>query len=304
MTPPVPVTVGIPSYARGDCVFTPIERVLACNPPPAEIIVHVDASDGGLERRIHEKFPHVRILSSQYRIGPGGGRDRCLRAASHPYFASFDDDSWPVDPDYFARVVAHFEQMPSAACLGATIFHRNQPCPPLSDTLTLISSFTGCGEAMRVAPYLASQGYTDRATPYGIEELDVSIQFHAAGHHLVECGDLRVFHDTILSHHTKPEVTAGTIANAALLAWLRYPLVWWPFAILQYVNVIRFMIREQRFDGILSGIVQTPAVVWRYRHHRFPVPAQTLASYLLSRYHHGPVSPHALLPSHPISHET
>jgi GT2 family glycosyltransferase len=283
MTPPVPVTVGIPTYARGDCVLTPIERVLACDPPPAEIIVHVDASDGGLEKRIHEKFPHVRILSSQNRIGPGGGRDRCLRAASHPYFASFDDDSWPVDDDFFSRVVKHFKTEPKAAGLAAMIYHQNQVRPELTVQTEPSSCFTGCGHAMRVGAYRECDGYVDRSVAYGIEELDISMQLHAAGWLIHKCMDLRVYHDTVLAHHYRSEITAGTIQNASILTYVRYPIVLWPYGLLQYCNLIRFMVLQRRFQGLLAGIFGTPRAVWRHRHLRRPLTVKAVASYLASR---------------------
>lgn len=279
----VPITVGIPTYARGQCVLNPLERILACDPVPAEVIVHVDASDGELEKQISAQFPTVRLISSINRIGPGGGRDRCLRAANHPYFASFDDDSWPVDADFFARVMRHFEREATAGCLAAVMHHRNQPCPDLVEKAERTSSFTGCGEAMRVDAYLAGEGYIDRSVPYGIEELDVAMQFHAAGWKILECQDLRVFHDTVLAHHVRAEITAGTVENAALLTWLRYPVVLWFYGFLQYVNVIRFMITQLRFSGLLQGILGTPLVIWRHRHLRRPLSVRAVVSYLLSR---------------------
>lgn len=278
-----PITVGIPTYARGDCVLTPIEHILACDPVPAEIIVHVDVSDGQLETRIRERFPSVKILSSPNRIGPGGGRDRCLRAATQPFFASFDDDSWPVDTNFFACVVSHFEKSPNAGCLAAVIYHRTQPCPELSEKSERTSSFTGCGEAMRVDAYRQGSGYIDRSVPYGIEEIDVSMQLHANGWQILECHDLRVFHDTVLTHHFRAEITRGTIENAALLAWLRYPILAWPYALLQFANVVRFMTFECRFDGILQGILGAPLAIWEYRRLRRPLSLQSVISYLASR---------------------
>jgi GT2 family glycosyltransferase len=277
------ITVGIPTYSRGDCVMQPIKRVLACRPAPAEVIVHVDVSDCELETRIQREFPSVIVLSSKHRIGPGGGRDRCLRAATQPYFVSFDDDSWPEDDDYFACIQRYFENYPNVACLEAQIYHRGEVCPERVNEARWLSSYTGCGYALRTNVYETLSGLIDRAIPYGLEEPDLSMQMHAAGWKILRCGEIRVFHDTELGHHSNPDITAGTIGNAALLAWLRYPVNWWPYALLQYVNVIRFMITSGRWSGILEGVIGTPLLIWKYRCLRKVLSGKSVGSYLFSR---------------------
>lgn len=284
MSHPASVTVGIPTYARGDRVFTPLEHILACDPPPAEVIVHIDACDGSLEQRIRETFSQVRILSSQNRIGPGGGRDRCLRAASQPYFASFDDDSWPLNADYFARVVTHFSQATDLAGLAACISLGNQIAPPASPITKRVQDYPGCGHALRVDAYRNISGYVDRPVAYGLEEVDVALQLHAAGLRLLNCGDLRVFHDTELVYQPRPEITAASIENAALLAWLRYPVALWPLALLQYANTIRSMLTSRGFSGITTGVLRTPIELWRHRRQRRPLTSKAVRSYLWHRH--------------------
>jgi GT2 family glycosyltransferase len=283
MTKSVPITVGIPTFARGELVFKPIERLFACDPAPAEIIVHIDASDGELAQQITSAFPSVRVLTSAHRVGPGGGRHRCLLAATHEVFASFDDDSWPVDADYFARLMAHVADSPKAACFAATITQRNEPMPPLQAATASVTDYTGCGFAVRTSVYRSLSGFVDRPTAYGLEERDLALQLHAAGHQVMLCNDLRVFHDTDLNHHNRPEITAATIVNAALLVWLRYPPSLWPYGVLQFANVIWFMVRRGRLGGIARGLLRTPASLWRFRRLRQSLPAAGVHSYLKAR---------------------
>jgi len=281
---PAPISVGIPTYARGDKVETVIERVLACQPPPAEVIVHVDQSNGELEKALAVRFPALRLLSSVKRVGPGGGRHRCLMAASEPIFASFDDDSVPIDPDYFARLVEHFSKNPSAACLAAVIFHRGDSTPELGNSVKEVPDYIGCGYAMRVEMYRTVPGHFDRTVPYGFEERDVTLQLNDAGWHVLLCEDLRVFHDTILSHHGRPEITSGTIENAVLLAWLRYPVSFWFYGMLQVGNLLFSLLKQGRFAGVTTGLLRSPVVVWNHRRLRKPVSARTLQANIQLRH--------------------
>src|SRR5262245_20188894 len=115
MTGTVPVAVLIPTYNRGTAVLSVLEKIQACDPRPIEIWVHVDPADGILESELSRHFPNVRVLTSATRLGPGGGRHRCLLACNAPYAASFDDDSYPVDADFFRRVEELFLEHPNVA---------------------------------------------------------------------------------------------------------------------------------------------------------------------------------------------
>src|SRR5262249_31222328 len=91
----------IPTYNRGLAVLSVLGKIQDCDPRPSEIWVHIDCADGILEGEITRRFPEVRILTAIDRLGPGGGRHRCLSACTSPYAVSFDDDSYPVDADFF-----------------------------------------------------------------------------------------------------------------------------------------------------------------------------------------------------------
>lgn len=279
------VTLGIPTYQRGDKVLQALRQVMACDPAPAEVMVFLDGGkDAGLQRRLHAEFPAVKLLSSSTRLGPGGARHRMLQSASQPWFVSLDDDSWPVDPDFFSRLGRHIDAADGVAVLAAVIHHRGQEMPEPAGWVRQVSDYTGCGHAMRVAAYRDATGYIDRPNAYGLEERDVALQLHAAGWHVRRCGDLRIFHDTSLGHHREPALVAATVENAALLAWLRYPVALWPYGLLQYANVIRFMIGRCRIKGLVRGLLNTPREIWRHRRLRRPLPWDGVWSYLRLRH--------------------
>src|SRR5262249_51045032 len=101
-------------------------KIQKCDPKPAEIWIHIDQADGTLEGVLHENFPDIRVLTSPIRMGPGGGRHRCLLACTTPYAVSFDDDSYPIDADFFAKAERLFTEHSQVAVFGASIWCRDE----------------------------------------------------------------------------------------------------------------------------------------------------------------------------------
>ena len=111
---------------------------------------------------------------------------------------------------------------------------------------------------------------------YGMEEEDLALRLLDRGRTLLHCPCLRVFHDTDRSHHNSALITSGTIANIALLAWLRYPARYWPYGVLQVANRCIWCMRVGRRRGIISGLTQIPGHLWKHRHLRAPVSPQAM----------------------------
>lgn len=240
-------------------------------------------SDGRLEHRIARQFPDVRILTSPVRLGPGGGRNRCLQSCTSPYAVGFDDDSYPVDVDFFAGVAKLFADYPHAAIFGASIWQRGEAAKPRTGELRRCVSYVGCGYAIRLAAFREIRGYLPRPVPYGMEETDVSLQLYAAGWTIFESGDLRVFHDTTLSHHGSAEITAGIVTNIALFAFLNYPVVLWAWGLLQIANFLGYCIRVGRIKGLMTGLLEIPGDCYRNRRYRRPFGLSTVVRFLRYR---------------------
>lgn len=283
MAQKAPVAVVIPTYNRGTAVVSVVEKVLACNPQPAEIWIHIDQSDGGLERELTGRFPGVNLLSSTSRLGPGGGRHRCLLACGMPYAVSLDDDSWPVDADFFAAIEPLFSKHPRAAIFGASIWHRSEPEKRRTNLVHRVASFVGCGHAMRVAAYRELRGYLSRPTAYAIEESDVGLQLFVRGWQVFAAEELRVYHDTDRSHHDAAEITASTITNLALLAFLHYPAMDFGRGAAQVANRIAFCLQKGRIRGIAAGLGGILTECYRNRNLREPIGHEALMEYLRLR---------------------
>jgi GT2 family glycosyltransferase len=279
----VPIAVIIPTYNRGLAVLTALDKIQECDPKPAEIWIHIDSDDGILNRELNQRYPQVRVLTSRIRLGPGGGRHRCLLACNTPYAVSFDDDSYPVDTEFFSSVERLFSEHSRVAIFAARIWHKHEAAKVRIESLVPCPSYIGCGYAIRLAAYRQVRGYLARPIPYGMEENDLSLQLFEAGWRICEAGNLRVFHDTDLKHHNSPEITSGTITNIGLCAFLNYPVVGWGWGLAQVANIVLCSARMGRIRGICSGIFRIPGDCYRNRRHRNPIAWHSLRKFLKFR---------------------
>lgn len=278
-----PVSVIIPTYKRVNALSKTLNVVRTFDPQPSEIIVHVDAGDSETAPWLSKSAPDVHVLESAERVGPGGGRNRLMDAASEPYVVSLDDDSYPLDRDYLQRIVTSFKRNPEAGVLSAVVWHRGEEPEPSRDMIGEVSDFMGCGCAYRMSAWDATSGYLPRPVPYGMEETDLVLQLLDAEWTVLQDYRLRILHDTTLAHHDDPFRTAGSIANAALLPYVRYPVQYLPWGVAQYVNKIVWTARAGRANGIPDGLWHTVREIWRYRSHRDPVSVHAVRRYRMLR---------------------
>jgi GT2 family glycosyltransferase len=274
------ITAIVTAYERVDQTLLTLQRLLSCEPQPDEIIVHVDGSQMQCEMAIRDAFPELEILRSEMHVGPGGGRNKLVTAAKYEFVASFDDDSRPVDTDYFARIQTLFDKFPTASILCAAVYQQGQAISPDRLVAEWVSDFTGGACVYRRTPFLATGGYVPLSMAYGMEEVDLALRLHAQGGKILRTPWLRVFHDTDLKRHAHPEVTAGSIANLALLTYLRYPPSLWLVGIGQCFNRILWLIRKRRWRGILTGLKRIPLHIRQHQQYRNLLPAEAVYSYL------------------------
>ncbi|MBT6272735.1 MAG: glycosyltransferase family 2 protein [Chromatiales bacterium] len=285
------VSVVIPTFERVDELVVTLDKIRSCQPAPAEIIVHVDGGDRVTARALREfRGADLKVLHSQKRLGPGGGRNRAIAAALHEIVVSLDDDSFPLDGDFFARVTTLIDRFPMAAVVGATIYHRDEPLQASVDEVVLSADFVGCGCVYRRSAFLGTLGYQPLTMAYGTEEVDVALQLHDQEATILLSRALRVRHDTDRSHQASARVTAAHITNTALLAWLRYPVTSCWFGAVQVASRVLWPIKNGRVAGILTGLVAIPIVIWRHRHARHPIRQITLERFL--RLRRAAIDPH------------
>lgn len=273
----------VTAYERIDQTLNTLRIITACDPRPDEILVHVDANQTACEKAIHHAFPDVRVITSSERVGPGGGRNKLMNLAACEFVASFDDDSYPIDSDYFARVLKLFEQFPDASVICAALYHVGEAIALDERKAQWTADFSGGACVYRRQAFLDAGGYVPLAVAYGMEEVDLALRLHARGGKILSSSWLRVFHDTDLKRHAEPQVTAGSIANLALLAYLRYPVSLWSIGLLQCANRVLWLLRHGRRRGIWRGLTMIPGHLLLHRRFRETVSNRAVRSYLALR---------------------
>ena len=278
-----PVSAIVAAYQRTEETLVTLRKIQECRPPPAEILVHVDGNQTDYAVAIRAAFPGVRVLVSGGNLGPGGSRNKLVAAAGHEWVASFVDDSHPHDGDYFSRAARATQGFSDAAVYAANIYHRGEPVPDEVLHNVQQADFVSGGCVFSRTAFLEAGGYVPLPVAYGMEEVDLALRLNARGKSVFRVPRLRVFHDTELERHAAPDITAGSIANIALLTYLRYPPSYWPVGLGQILNRVRWLTTYRRWAGVCSGLASIPRHCWRHRQFRKPVPAASLQSYLALR---------------------
>lgn len=270
------ISVVIPTFKRVPQLLRTLEVLTAFDAPPAEIIVHVDGGDH-LSSSVINSFPgEIRILESSVTLGPGGSRNRLLQEAKNEIVVSLDDDSFPIDSDFFAAVAAAIERHPMAGVIAMNIIHDGEAMIDRSSTAFEVVDFVGCGCVYRRQVFLRLQGYIPVQPAYGVEEADLALQLIDSGWDIVHDNDLRVRHATTRSHQASAKVTAAHISNIALLAFLRYPPSYWIYGVAQVLNRVLWSLKNMRTAGVLRGLAEIPGKLWRFRKFRRPVSPRTM----------------------------
>ena len=273
----------VTAYERIEQTLATLKVIQSCAPAPDEILVHVDDNRLECAGAIRNAFPGVRVLLSHERVGPGGGRNKLLAAAMHDLVASFDDDSYPIDSDYFARARDLFAKHEVASVICAALYHRGETIALDERRAAWTADFCGGACVFRRRAFLEAGGYVPLPVAYGMEEVDLALRLHARGGRILTTSWLRVFHDTDLQRHGDPRVTAGSIANLALLAYLRYPLSLWVVGFGQCFNRVVWLLRHGRRRGIWTGMTMIPAHLRAHREYRLPLAFREVKSYLALR---------------------
>lgn len=252
------ISVMITSRNRREDLQRTLSQLETMVPPPDEIWVTDDGSTDESAAMVKKEFPACRLRVNNPGQGSVASRDWMIRQAVGDLVVSLDDDSYPVDKDFFAKLPALIESHREAAVLcfpelcDGGFLHAHDP---LYSQGHYTPSYPNCAAVMLRDVYLQAGGFP----PFFVhcyEEPDFAAQCAGLGYAVW-------FEPSVaVRHHYSPEnrdwlrLHQLQSRNELWSVFLRCPWPWLPL-------VAMFRISRQFFYAANKGfgwVVREP--VW------------------------------------------
>ncbi len=177
------VAICIATHNRRDDLTWTLREIARLDPPPAEIIVAADGCTDGAPEFVAKEYPAARLITHAEARGSIPSRNEMASVCTSDVFLSLDDDSYPIETDFIARVAQMFAENPALAI--ASFPQRTDEFPAtLTQTNFGPSHFTGTyansGAAIRRSVFAKLGGYPDFFR-HAYEEPDFALRCCAAG---------------------------------------------------------------------------------------------------------------------------
>ena len=198
------------------------------------IIVVDNASTDNTSALIKQEFPEVKVIPLAKNMG-ALGRNIGVEAATTPYIAFSDDDSWWED-GALTKAIKYFEEYPKLGVIAGTVLVNQQrkldPTSALQSVSPLESrenipgkpvlGFLGCAIIVRTGIFKQVGGYSPHMY-FGGEEEMLAWDVAASGWGISYCEDIIAYHYPSSSRDLAFRVRLST-RNKILRAWLRRPI--------------------------------------------------------------------------------
>jgi len=237
----------IPTRNRCEELGVTCSMLQRMRPQPDEVLIFADACNDRTVEMVRTKFPDFYLIVSDKPAGSVGARDEMLRAATGDIVLSLDDDSYPVQNDFFARLGSIFTAHPEAAVVTfPEVRDGNTTAAPDKTPKSpghYVSAYANCGAAMRRTFYLKQPGFV-RFFSHMYEEPDYALQCYAAGAGVWFEPSLSVRHRQSSNNRIPLRRHQLNARNELWSVWLRCPWPWLPvvscYRILrQFLHVVR-----------------------------------------------------------------
>lgn len=231
VAPHARVTLVVLSWNRCEELRRTLEHLHAL-PTPVPIIVVDNGSTDGTARMLRTRFPTVQHIHLPINIG-AAARNTGARAASTPYVAFCDDDTW-WEGDALDQAAALLDRYPRIAVLNARVVvgpeRREDPtCTAMARSPLRgadlpgprLVGFMAGAVVMRRAAFLAVGGY-EKKLFIGAEEALLAMDLLSLGWDIVYASALTVVHwpSQLRDAHARNWLL---LRNRVWVAWLRYP---------------------------------------------------------------------------------
>lgn len=263
------VTIVVMTRNRLGDLRRTLPRLLRLAGSPSVIVVDNGSDDGTVEY-LREWFPAVTVIALEHNAGVGA-RNLGVEAASTPYVAFADDDSWWA-PDALERIVEIFERdgrigaltghvvvEPGGVDDPVTELMATSPVEAATDVAGIpVLGFLACATAVRREAFLGVGGFCERFH-FGGEEQLLAADLAMAGWQVRYLPDVRVHHEPSASRATRWR-RRRDVRNTVWFLWLRRPVR----------AALKGSWRQLRHVGPLTGSVALAQAVagaaWVIRH--------------------------------------
>lgn len=242
------------------------------------ILVDNDSTDGSADA-VAAACPEVRVIRLPRNVG-AVARTVGVRAATTPFVAFADDDSWWA-PGSLSEAATTLAGHPRLGLVCAKILvgleERTDPvselmaASPLPQDLTApgeaLLGFVACATMVRRSAFLAAGGF-DRVVRFPGEEERLALDLAAAGWAMSYVKDIVVHHHPSPSRQPPSQRQYGIARAATLTALMRLP---WRDAVGQIRHVAAQSPSHR--SGVVQGLREAPAALRRRR----PIPAEVAA---------------------------
>lgn len=215
----------IATHNRREDLQRTLTRIEATVPAPAETIVCCDGCTDDTPEMVRTQFPGVILLENSTSLGSVASRKRLIEHAKSDVLFSFDDDSYPIEPDYFIKGLRLFSDMPR---LGIASFP--QVTDEFPETLQqknfgpsqFVASYAASAAAFRRLAYSEVPGW-DPAFRHAYEEPDLALQMTAAGWQVYHFTELTVRHHYSTTNRNEIRTHHRHARNEQWSLWMRCP---------------------------------------------------------------------------------
>jgi GT2 family glycosyltransferase len=237
----------------------------------APVVLVDNGSTDGTVAAVRSALPSVQVLALPRNVG-AVARNVGTRAASTPYVAFADDDSWWA-PGALARAAAILDARPAVGLVtGRILVGSTQRIDPLSTAMASaplgcspggagpdVLGFAACATVVRRSAFLAVGGFDDVVRFPGEEER-VALDLADAGWLLSYVDDLVVHHHPSTVRASAADRQVLITRSAVLTACMRRP---WPEVLSRAAGAVRAGGPSRA--GAVAALPNVPAALRRRR---------------------------------------
>lgn len=247
--------------------------------PASEILVCADGCSDNTEAMITDEYPEVTLLINEKSLGSIPSRDRMLRLAQGDWVLSLDDDSYPLDMDFFLHAIHLIQAHPRVSAF--TFPEQRDGGCYASPTKTpdseghFVSAYPNCACLMKRDDYLLVGGYPTFFI-HNYEEPDYALQLYEHGKAVWFEPSLIVRHHLSSKNRNNFKTHHLNARNELWSVWMRCPWPWLPivsaFRIIRqfqhaYTQGINWLIREplwwfSALQGLPRCLKQRRPIQW------------------------------------------